>query len=143
MERVRQRLRVAGEHLDRVREQRRLATARAARVTADADHVSEEHVDLSRLRRLADHLDPTRPVDDVEEDELAHVAPRHRAARDPAGRGSRLARLERLALVPHRGDLGPVGEALGGFRAGAVIGSEPDDRLKPDTLHRPQAATPP
>ena len=82
-------------------------------MTGDADDVSEEDVDLAGLRRLADHLDPARPVDDVEEDELAHVAARHRTARDPAGRGGRLACLERLALVPHRGDLGPVGEALG------------------------------
>ena len=50
----------------------------------DADDVAEEDVDLARLRRLADHLDPARAVDDVEEDELAHVAPRHRPAGDPA-----------------------------------------------------------
>ena len=35
----------------------------------------------------------------------------------------RLARLERLALVPDRGDLVPVGEALAVGSAGLVIGS--------------------
>ena len=112
MEGVRQRLGVAGEHLDRVGEQRRLAAARAAGMPGDADDVAEQDVDLAGLRRLADHLDPARAVDDVEEDELAHVAARHRPARDPAARLRRLPRLERLALLPDRGDLVPVGEAL-------------------------------
>ena len=114
VERVGQRLGVAREHLERVGEQRRLAAAGTAGMPGDADDVAEEDVDLARLRRLADHLDPARAVDDVEEDELAHVAPRHRAAGDPARRVGRLPGLERLALVPDRRDLVPVGEALRG-----------------------------
>ncbi len=82
-------------------------------MAADAHDVAEQHVDLAGLRSLADHLDAARAIDDVEEDELAHVTARHRAARDPAARLRRLARLEWLALLADRGDLGPVGEALG------------------------------
>ena len=84
VEGVGQRLRVAGEHLDRVGEQRRLAAAGAAGRARHTDDVAEQDVDLAGLRRLADHLDPARAVDDVEEHELAHVAARHRAAGDPA-----------------------------------------------------------
>ena len=113
VERVGERLGVAREHLERLGQQRRLTTAGAPGVPRDADDITEEHVDLARLRRLADHLDPARAVDDVEEDELAHVAPRHRPAGDPARRLGRLPCLERLALVPDRRDLVPVGEALG------------------------------
>ena len=118
VERVGKRLGVAREHLERLGQQRRLAAAGAAGMPGDADDVAEEDVDLARLRRLADHLDPARAVDDVEEDELAHVAPRHRPAGDPADRVGRLPGLERLALVPDRRDLVPVGEALRGYVRG-------------------------
>ena len=109
---VGQRLGVAGQHLDRVGEERRLTAARAAGMPGDTDDVTEQDVDLAGLGRLADHLDPARPVDDVEEHELAHVAARHRAPRDPAARFGCLAGLERLALRSDSGDLVPVGEAL-------------------------------
>ena len=78
----------------------------------DTDDITEQDVDLAGLRGLADHLDATGSVDDVEEDELPHVAARQRPARDPTGRVRGLPRLERLALVPDRRDLGPVGKSL-------------------------------
>jgi len=121
---VRQRLRVAGEHLDRLGEQRRLAAARAPGMAADAHDVTEQHVDLAGLRRLADHLDAAGAVDDVEEDELAHVTARHRAARDPAARLRRLTRLERLTLLRTAAISARSGKRLGGV-AELVIGPEP------------------
>ena len=102
-----------------------------------------QDVDLARLRGLADHLDPARAVDDVEEDELAHVAPRHRPSGDPADRVGRLPGLERLALVPDRRDLVPVGEALRGCGLGWASVWNPDDRLKPVAVAPAQAGVRP
>ena len=53
-----------------------------------------------------------RAVDEVEEDELPHLAPREHAAGEPALLGPFLAGLERLGLGAHGRDLVAVGKAL-------------------------------
>ena len=52
-------------------------------------------------------------VDEVEEDELAHVPARHHAAGEPAADVQRTARLHPVTFRPDRGDLVAVGKALG------------------------------
>ena len=112
VERVRERLRVAREHLDALGEHGRLAAPRLPWAPDDADDVAEVDVELARHRGVADHLDPPGAVDEVEEDELPHLATCHRATGDTPRRAGVAARCERLRLRPHRGDLVPVGEAL-------------------------------
>ena len=55
----------------------------------DADDVAEMDVDVADPARVAHELDAPRAVDEVEEDELAHLAPRH----DAAGEAPRLVEL--------------------------------------------------
>ena len=112
VEGVRQRLGVAGEDLDALGEHGGLPAPRLRRTSGDADHVTEVEVDLARDGDVADHLDAARAVDEVEEHELAHPPPRHRAPGEPPGRSELAPGLERLGLGPDRRDLVPVGEAL-------------------------------
>ena len=111
VERIRERLCVAGEDLDALGEHRRLPTPRLRGPADDADDVSEVHVDLAGHCDVADHLDATGAVDEVEEDELAHSPTGHRAARQPARLADLAAALERLGLGADSGDLVPVGKA--------------------------------
>ena len=67
----------------------------------DADDVAEVDVDLARALDGAEQLDPPGAVDEVEEDELPHVAPRHARGRR-AGASSRASRPARAA-PPRRG----------------------------------------
>src|SRR5262249_53906208 len=113
VERVRKRALVPSEHLDGVREERRLAAPRLARSSDGTDHVAEMDVELAGPARVADQLDAARAVDQVDEDELPHPAARHGASRDPACLIQLAARLERLALGEHARDIVPIGEALG------------------------------
>ena len=83
-----------------------------AGATDDADDVAEVDVDLARLRDVADHLETPGAIDEIEEDELAHAAPGHRATGEPTGRPGLATRLERLRLGADGRDLVPVGEAL-------------------------------
>ena len=78
----------------------------------DADDVAEMHVDLAGACRGAQELDPAAAVDEVEEDELAHVSPRQHAAREPPGLGAFLARLDALRLLADARDLVAVREPL-------------------------------
>ena len=108
VEGVRQRRTVLREQLEVGDLQRRLAPARLRRMPLHADDVAEIDVDL-----LGDQLDPAAPVDEVEERDLPHLAPRHHAA----GEAELLrlvlrARLERLGVRADRSDLVPVGKAL-------------------------------
>ena len=61
---------------------------------------------------LNKHLDATGAVDDVEEDELAHLAPREHAAGEPPLLRPFLARLQCPRLGVHGRDLVAIGEPL-------------------------------
>ena len=101
----------ASEH-ELVDEQRRLAAAALRRVPDDADDVAEVDVDLAGARERAEQLDPAAAVDEVEEDELAHVAAREHAAGEAALPRAPRRRARALGLGAHGGDLVAVGEAL-------------------------------
>ena len=136
VERVRQRLRVAREHLDARRRAsdgspRRDFAGRPTTPTTSPRWTSSSPVG----RGVADHLDPPGAVDEVEEDELAHPAPRHRAAGDAAASSGVAARLERLGLGPDRRDLVPVGEALRGSHS-ARRSYAPSDTERARAEHR-------
>ena len=68
---------------------------------------------LARAFGRAEELDPPRAVDEVEEDELAHVAPGHHAAGDAHRLLGGLPRLERLGRGSNGGHLVAVGKRLG------------------------------
>ena len=125
MERVGQRGADAGEHLELVDHERRLAAARLRGRSFDADDVAEVNLDLARALDVAHELDPAGAVDEVEEDELAHVAPRHHAAGETALRLGARAVLERLGLRADRRDLVAVGEPLRRGHAGECTGGQP------------------
>ena len=72
------------------------------------------HVHLARRLDLAEQLDAAAAVDEVEEDELAHVAPREHTAREAPRLLAFHVVLERVRLGVDGGDLVPVGKALGG-----------------------------
>ncbi len=121
VEGVRQRRPVLAEQLELDDLQRRLAPARLGRVSVDADDVAEIDVDLPR-----EQLDPAAAVDEVEERDLSHLAPRQ----DTAGEAERLRVVGRAGLDAVRdltdcGDLVPVGEALRQHRA-SLEASAPD-----------------
>ena len=78
----------------------------------DADDVAEVHVDGAGAVGGAEQLDAARAVDEVEEDELPHLAPREHAAREAALLGPLVAGLERAGLGVDGGDLVAVGKAL-------------------------------
>ena len=86
----------------------------------DADDVAEVDVDLARALHRAHELDAPAAVDEVEEDELPHVAARHHAAGEPALRVGGRAVVERLRLGADGGDLVAVGEALRRRHGGRV-----------------------
>ena len=101
VERVGQRRADAREQLERVDLERRLAAARLRGRAGDADDVAEVDVDLARALDRAEQLDAPGAVDEVEEDELPHVAARHDAAGEPALRRRRSRRSR--AAPPRRG----------------------------------------
>ena len=108
VERVRQRRAVLRQQLELDHLQRRLAAARLGRVAGDADDVAEVDVDLAR-----EQLDPPAAVDEVEEGDLPHLAPREHAARE----AKRLrvvggAGLDRVGDLADGRDFVPVGKAL-------------------------------
>jgi hypothetical protein len=77
-------------------------------------------VDVARLPRVAHELDPAGAIDEVEEDELSHLAPRHCAAGEPARVLRLRPGLERFCLGANRGDLVTVGESLRRRHGGRV-----------------------
>ena len=83
-----------------------------AGLPVDADHVAEVDVDLAGARGRAQQLDAARAVDEVEEDELPHVTPRHHAPGEAPRLGGLRPALERLGLGANLGDLVAVRIAL-------------------------------
>ena len=84
----------------------------AAGLARDADEVAEIEVELL----LDDQLDAPGAVDEVEEDELPHLAPRHDPPGDAELGVERLPRLGLLGLGANGGDLVPVRKPLGQHR---------------------------
>ena len=112
MEGVRERAAVAGQRDQLVDEEGRLAAARLRRVADRADDVAEVDLDVAGALDRAQELDPPAAIDEVEEDELPHVAPCHDSSgQTPGGVGVR-AVLERLGLGANRRDLVAVRKAL-------------------------------
>src|SRR5262249_40093189 len=95
-----------------VDDQRRLAAARLRRLADRADDIAEVHVNRSRSCGRTEQLDAPRTVDEIEEDELPHVAARHHAAGEPARLRAFDAVRERVRLLADGGDLVAVGESL-------------------------------
>ena len=112
VERVGQRRADAREQHELVDDQRRLAAAALRRLADRADDVAEVDVDLARARLRAEQLDPAAAVDEVEEDELPHVAARQHAPGQAALLGAFDAVLERVRLGADAGDLVAVREPL-------------------------------
>ena len=75
MERVGQRPLDLGQERQLVDGQRRLAAARLRGTAFGPDDVAEVEVDRPRPFLRAEQLDPARPVDKIQEDELPHVPP--------------------------------------------------------------------
>ena len=98
VERVGQRRADPRQQHELVDDQRRLAAPALRRLADRADDVAEMHVDLARARRRAEQLDAAAAVDEVEEHELAHVAPREHAAGEPACLATFGLGLERVRL---------------------------------------------
>ena len=103
---------VAGEQHQLVENQGRLAAPALRRLADRGDDVAEVHVDRARTCLGSEQLDPPAAVDEIEEHELAHVAPRHHAACEPACLGALCSRFERLRFVVNARDLVAVGESL-------------------------------
>ena len=70
------------------------------------------NVDLAGPRRGTEELDAAAAVDEVEEDELAHVAPRQHTPGEPARLRALDVVLEDVGLGADVGDLVPIGKAL-------------------------------
>ncbi len=70
------------------------------------------NVDVPGPTDVAHELDSPRAVDEIEEDELPHLATCHDAAREAPLQLQLSAGLERLDLGPNGRDVVPVGEAL-------------------------------
>ncbi len=120
VEGVGQRRVASREDLERVDLERRLAAARLRRRARDADDVTQVDLDLARALHRAQELDAPAPVDEVEKDELAHVAAGHHAPREPARRLSGRAVLERFRFDSDRRAVVAVGEALRRGHGGRV-----------------------
>ena len=112
MERVRERTFDLREQLELVDGKRRLTALRARRPPAYADDVAEVDVHRSGALGLDQQLDAAGPVDEIEEDELSHVAPGHDAPGQSPGLSSLFTSFERLRLGPDRGDVDAVGKPL-------------------------------
>ena len=112
MEGVRQRVADLAEQHDLVDRDRRLPAPRPGRRSGDADDVAEIDVDRARPRRVAEELDATAAIDEIEEDELPHFP----TSEHTAGRANLLLRLgprlERLGRLTHLGERDGAGEAL-------------------------------
>ena len=122
VEGVGERAAVLREDLELVHGERGLPAARRGRRPDDPDDVAEVDVDTAGPALVAEELDATRAVDEVEERQLPVPAPRHDPAGETALRVRLGARLERDRLLADRGYLVAVGEALRGTHGPRVYG---------------------
>ena len=114
VERVRQRARFRDEHLERVDRERRLAAPGLRRLPDDADDVAEAYVDSAHATRVAQELDASRAVDEIEEASFPTSLAHHPSGEPPllatpAGRAQPSPRTASISLA--------VGKRLGGVIA--------------------------
>jgi hypothetical protein len=109
---VRERDADAGERLDPVDLERGFPSPRTRRSPGDADDVPQVDVDLTTALGAAEELNPTRAVDEVEEDELAHLPPAEHPACEATLLRALEARLDQRGLRADLRDRVAVGEAL-------------------------------
>ncbi len=112
VERVGERAADLREQHELVDSERRLAALRLHRRARGAHDVAEVDVDRAGPILLAEELDPPGAVDEVEEDDLPHVAAGHDAARNAYRAVAGLAGLERLGGRAPGGHVVPIGKAL-------------------------------
>ena len=105
-------LRFLAEKGQLVDSDRGLAPPRLRRRPDDSDDVAEAHLDVADPARVADELDPSGAIDEVEEYELSHLAPRHDPTREAPFAPSLAAGFHRLCLGADGRDVVPVGKAL-------------------------------
>ena len=67
---------------------------------------------LAERRCIEEELDPAGAIDEIGEDELAHLPPRHDPPGDPPRLGTLSPSFEGLSVGADRCDLVPVGKAL-------------------------------
>jgi len=102
-----------GQELKLANGQGRLTASRLERGAGGADDVAEVDVHPPDAVLLAEELDASRAIDEVEEDELAVLAAAEHAPAYAPRVVRLLPRLEALRLGTDRRDLVPVGKALG------------------------------
>ena len=111
---------VPGEDRQLVDRERRLAAARLRGSSGHPDDVPEMHVHVADPAGVAHELHASRAVDEIEEDELAHLAARH----DAAGEAPRLVELgsgvDPVGRCPNVGDGVSIGEPLMSRHGGRV-----------------------
>src|SRR5581483_7177901 len=141
VERVRQRCADPCEQLEPVDGQRRLAAARPGGPADGADDVAEVDVDLAGPLDRAEELDTAGAVDEVEERELPHVAPRHHPTGDATGLGAFRARVEELRLGTNALNLLPLREALRRHDRRIIHARGPSSGVRPSsTTSKPRFA---
>ena len=113
MVRVGQRPADLGEQLEPGDGERRLAALRLRGNAGDADDVPEVEIDRPGTILGDEQLDLPGAVDEVEEDELPHVAPSHDTSGDAPSLAGLLARLDLIGVDPNGRNLLPVGKSLG------------------------------
>ena len=121
MERVRERAAVPREYRQLVDGERRLSPPRLRRPADDADDVAEMDVDVADAPGVAHELDAPRAVDEVEEDELPHLAPRHDAPSEAPRFLELTAGLDLVGRCAYVDDGVAIGEPLGSRHGGQPI----------------------
>src|SRR5439155_11646540 len=122
VEGVRKRAPVPGERHDLVREKRRLAAPRFPGAARGADDIAEMDVDRPGATRVADQLDASGRVHEVEEHELPHLPPGHDPPGDAASGITLSPCFELLGLRAHRGDRIAVREPFRSLHRARVYG---------------------
>ena len=123
----------AREGLEPVDGERGLAAARLGGTPDRRDDVAEMDVHLARAVGGAEKLDAAGAVDEVEEGQLAHVAPSHHAPGETPLLRALAAGLELLGFCTHGGDRVAVGEALRGHGRRIIHARGPSSGVRPSS----------
>jgi hypothetical protein len=112
VERIRQRTPILAQEKELLDGDRGLPPPRLRRGTGHADDIAEGDVDHAAPRRVAEQLDPPAAVDQIEKDQLAHLAPPEHPAGHTDGRVGLGSGLELLGFGSHGLERHRVGKAL-------------------------------